>query len=90
MADDLERSDDKRRATPSEDALHPATGRQEDGTIEDVQEFKYDESQKLGIVGSVFLILNKMIGTGSEFLVVCRTGENCAGHRELLLTVLAG
>ena len=28
--------------------------------------FAYDESRKLGVTSSVFLILNKMIGTGSE------------------------
>lgn len=27
--------------------------------------YKFDESQKLGITSSIFLILNKMIGTGS-------------------------
>jgi hypothetical protein len=26
----------------------------------------YDESRKIGITGAVFLILNKMIGTGSK------------------------
>lgn len=26
----------------------------------------YDDSRKIGITGAVFLILNKMIGTGSE------------------------
>lgn len=30
------------------------------------QVFAYDESRKLGVTSSVFLILNKMIGTGSE------------------------
>lgn len=29
----------------------------------------YDESRKIGVTGAVFLILNKMIGTGSEFHV---------------------
>ena len=27
--------------------------------------YKFDESRKLGITSSIFLILNKMIGTGS-------------------------
>jgi hypothetical protein len=30
--------------------------------------FAYDDSQKLGYTGTVFVILNKMIGTGSTFL----------------------
>lgn len=34
------------------------------GTNEEV--FKYDESRKLGTVSAMFLILNKMIGTGSK------------------------
>ena len=28
--------------------------------------YAYDDSRKLGVTGAVFLILNKMIGTGSE------------------------
>ena len=27
--------------------------------------YKFDESRKLGVTSSIFLILNKMIGTGS-------------------------
>jgi len=30
-----------------------------------VQKYDYDQSQKIGITGATFLILNKMIGTGS-------------------------
>ncbi len=30
------------------------------------QVFKIEESRKLGVTSSVFLILNKMIGTGSQ------------------------
>ena len=36
-----------------------------DSTI-DAQNFSYTEDRKIGITGAVFLILNKMIGTGSE------------------------
>lgn len=36
------------------------------GSKADEQVFQYDDSRKLGIVSSVFLILNKMIGTGSK------------------------
>jgi hypothetical protein len=35
-------------------------------TVGEIQEntYAYDDSRKLGITGAVFLILNKMIGTG--------------------------
>jgi hypothetical protein len=33
-----------------------------------VQSYAYDESRKIGVTGAVFLILNKMIGTGSMLL----------------------
>ena len=32
------------------------------------QVFRIEESRKLGVISSMFLILNKMIGTGSESL----------------------
>lgn len=38
------------------------------GQIQDEQAFKFSESRKIGVTGAVFLILNKMIGTGSELL----------------------
>jgi hypothetical protein len=34
------------------------------GDIKEVNKYAYDDSRKLGITGAVFLILNKMIGTG--------------------------
>lgn len=36
------------------------------GVVKDQQTFAYSESRKIGVTGAVFLILNKMIGTGSE------------------------
>lgn len=33
----------------------------------DAQTYAYSEDRKIGVTGAVFLILNKMIGTGSEF-----------------------
>ena len=36
------------------------------GQVQDEQAFKFSESRKIGVTGAVFLILNKMIGTGSE------------------------
>jgi hypothetical protein len=38
-----------------------------DGILQDEQTFRFQESRKLGVTSAVFLILNKMIGTGSEF-----------------------
>ena len=40
----------------------------EDAVVEEEKTYAYDDSRKLGITGSVFLILNKMIGTGSMFI----------------------
>lgn len=41
------------------------------GGAEGVQKYGLPESRKIGVAGAFFLILNKMIGTGSEcFLVV--------------------
>lgn len=34
------------------------------GEIQEENTYAYDDSRKLGITGAVFLILNKMIGTG--------------------------
>ena len=45
----------------------PAIGRGDSEVVGEVQEentYAYDDSRKLGITGAVFLILNKMIGTG--------------------------
>jgi len=33
---------------------------------EEEQKYAFEDSRKLGVTGSVFLILNKMIGTGSK------------------------
>lgn len=35
-------------------------------TVEGAQVFRFAESRKLGVTSSLFLILNKMIGTGSQ------------------------
>ncbi|KAK4465399.1 high-affinity methionine permease [Cladorrhinum samala] len=34
------------------------------GEVQEVNKYAYDDSRKLGVTGAVFLILNKMIGTG--------------------------
>ncbi|KAJ2997362.1 hypothetical protein NUW58_g679 [Xylaria curta] len=33
-------------------------------SVGNIQTYDYDESQKIGVTGATFLILNKMIGTG--------------------------
>lgn len=40
-----------------------------DVEVQDEKQFKVADSQKIGVTGAVFLILNKMIGTGSECLL---------------------
>ena len=37
-----------------------------DGKVQTEEVFEIDDSQKLGVTSAVFLILNKMIGTGSK------------------------
>lgn len=34
------------------------------GVVQDENTYSYSESRKIGVTGAVFLILNKMIGTG--------------------------
>jgi len=47
------------------------------GQVQDEQAFKFSESRKIGVTGAVFLILNKMIGTGSEYSCpeMCHSGD---------------
>lgn len=42
-----------------------------DTEIAGVSKFHVDEKRKLGVTGAVFLILNKMIGTGSKHRISC-------------------
>jgi hypothetical protein len=39
-------------------------------SVQTDQVYAYDDSQKLGYTGTVFVILNKMIGTGSTSLLL--------------------
>lgn len=51
----------------ADDHVHEKeTGRDdvEVGEVKEENKYAYDDSRKLGITGAVFLILNKMIGTG--------------------------
>lgn len=36
------------------------------GVVKQQETYAFDESRKIGVTGAVFLILNKMIGTGSK------------------------
>lgn len=43
---------------------HYGDGTRKEGSVQDELTYQYDESRKLGVTSSVFVILNKMIGTG--------------------------
>ncbi|KAK0388951.1 hypothetical protein NLU13_2528 [Sarocladium strictum] len=60
---------DKRGSSGDDDLIHGGGGgggdaSTQNGSIIDAQEFSYTEDRKIGVTGAVFLILNKMIGTG--------------------------
>jgi amino acid transporter len=65
----LDKSSNEEAAAPKEvqDHVNAKTTARDDVEVGEVREenkYAYDESRKLGITGAVFLILNKMIGTG--------------------------
>jgi hypothetical protein len=39
----------------------------EEGSVKEDNAYVYDDSQKLGYTATIFVILNKMIGTGSTY-----------------------
>ncbi len=43
-----------------------AANNDSDSDVQATERYEYEESRKLGVMGSAFIILNKMIGTGSE------------------------
>jgi hypothetical protein len=53
---------------PERDVSHEVTSPENTDveSVTNVQKYDYDESRKIGVTGATFLILNKMIGTGSE------------------------
>jgi hypothetical protein len=55
------------RHTDQETSLSPPV--YEEGSVQDDNAYVYDDSQKLGYTATVFVILNKMIGTGSTYTV---------------------
>lgn len=54
------------KSTVTENHVHDTevNGDLEVGELKEENKYAYDDSRKLGITGAVFLILNKMIGTG--------------------------
>jgi hypothetical protein len=61
-----ERKGGSEHVTPG--AASPPTYGDHESVLTD-EVFAYDDSQKLGYTGTVFVILNKMIGTGSTFFI---------------------
>lgn len=61
---------DSKSADPNHDALPPngdhkrETDNLANGSVQDELTYEFEDSRKLGITSSVFVILNKMIGTG--------------------------
>lgn len=49
------------------DEAPPSPPTQDEGSVQEDNAYVYDDSQKLGYTATVFVILNKMIGTGSEY-----------------------
>ena len=46
----------------------------ENASVQEDQAYVYDDSQKLGYTATVFVILNKMIGTGSTYISHTQAG----------------
>jgi hypothetical protein len=59
--------DDVKVARYANDETSPSPPAYEDGSVQEDNAYVYDDSQKLGYTGTVFVILNKMIGTGSTY-----------------------
>jgi hypothetical protein len=66
MSTKLENDDSKVTRESGHETLPPPPAYTDDHvSVQTDQAFVYDDSQKLGYTGTVFVILNKMIGTGS-------------------------
>lgn len=59
--------DDAKVARYTNDETSPPPPVYEDGSVQEDNAYVYDDSQKLGYTATVFVILNKMIGTGSTY-----------------------
>lgn len=66
MAQEDSKSDDHGCCSSSPVVKHASSSTDTDSAV-DGQTFAYSEDRKIGVTGAVFLILNKMIGTGSEY-----------------------
>lgn len=62
------------KAVDADEAPPPYPPTQEGGSVQEDQAYVYDDSQKLGYTATVFVILNKMIGTGSQYIPTSVTG----------------
>lgn len=49
-------------------------------SVIDAQQYSYTEDRKIGVTGAVFLILNKMIGTGSTYTSFSSNGDIYGGQ----------
>jgi len=63
MANSLDKRHDENAHAKDSSSAEAIRPQEEVGVV---QHFEYTDKRKLGIWGSVFLILNKMIGTGSK------------------------
>jgi hypothetical protein len=68
----------KHHVVDEQDGLGSPSLVYENGTVQEDKTYAYDDSRKLGVTGAVFLILNKMIGTGSECFPY--TENDCSSH----------
>jgi len=49
-----------------------------DSAVKSQEVYEFSDTRKLGVTSAVFLILNKMIGTGSEYTYLFQSAR---GHR---------
>lgn len=61
-----------------------------DAQVQDEQQFQVSESRKIGVTGAVFLILNKMIGTGSEYQCVVPSELEWASNTKTVFSTPSG
>lgn len=73
MASKLDEDDRKVAHETGRERSPPPPGyTDENVSVQADQAFAYDDSQKLGYTATVFVILNKMIGTGSKLRKISR------------------
>ena len=67
--------DEAKVARHSDNETSPSPPVYEEGSVQEDQAYVYDDSQKLGYTATIFVILNKMIGTGSTYTPPTRSGS---------------